>query len=74
MTGFSAEFEYPSQKAKLKPQARTQHAESGAVSQIGHNGLIEYKKKNGSQQAIKDPIISPRMRVALKSEKKAHFR
>ena len=30
-------------------------------------GLMEYKKKNGNQQAIKLPIIRPRINVALRS-------
>ena len=36
-------------------------------SQTGQTGPILYKKKNGSQQAIKLPIINPRMRVARRS-------
>ena len=36
-------------------------------SQIGHHGLIEYKKKKGNQQAIKLPMIKPKINVALRS-------
>lgn len=64
MTGLRAELEYPSQKAKVKPQPRTQQADSGDNSQIGQTGLIEYRKKKGNQQAIKLPMIKPRISVA----------
>ena len=43
MTGLSAEFEYPSQKANVKPQPLTQHGgiSSGAkFSQIGLENMI----------------------------------
>ena len=66
MTGFRAELEYPSQKAKVKPQPCTQQP-SLVASHIGQTGLIEYKKKNGNQQAIKLPIINPKINVALRS-------
>ena len=36
-------------------------------SQIGQTGPMLYKKKNGSQQAIKLPMINPRIRVARRS-------
>lgn len=67
MTGFNAELLYPSQKAKVKPQPRTQQAESGETSQTGQTGLMEYKKKKGNQQAMKLPMISPKIRVARRS-------
>ena len=34
---------------------------------MGHHGLIEYRKKNGNQHAIKLPMIKPKINVALRS-------
>ena len=42
-------------------------------SQTGQNGLIEYKKKNGNQHAIKLPMIKPKIKVALRSFLRAKF-
>lgn len=57
MTGFSTEFMYPSQKAIA-------NALDG-ITQFLQAAFSMYRKKNGSQQAMKLPIIKPRMRVAL---------
>ena len=34
---------------------------------MGQTGLMEYKKKNGNQHAMKLPMMRPRMRVARRS-------
>ena len=76
MTGFSAELEYPSQKAKENPHPCTQQGgfSSGFSEQIGQTGLIEYKKKNGNQHAINEPMMRPRIKVALRSFFRANLR
>lgn len=57
MTGFRTEFMYPSQNAIAKALA--------GITQYLQAALRIYRKKNGSQQAIKLPIIRPKIRVAL---------
>ena len=56
ITGLRAEFKYPSQKAIANPH--------GATVQL-HRGSKMYRKKNGSQHRMKEPMISPRINVAL---------
>ena len=51
----------------LNPQPWMQQPPVELSSQIGHIGPILYKKKKGSQHAMKLPIINPRISVARRS-------